>query len=198
MSEPVTLAEARAQVNIIDVVDTTYDTLLTALISQARAVVERQSGYFWVAAQRFETFGSWTDGHRRDHLVHRGRGQFLEIYRQPITSVDLLTYTDETGADATYTGFLAPLDRFPLRISPAIDACFPALGRGGRIRVDYTSDALDPASEEYLVGKRAMLLLIGHWFANREAVIADVRAAVADVPWAVTELLDSLRPPSAY
>lgn len=197
MSEPVTLAEARAQVNIIDAGDTTFDTFLTSLIAPARATVERISGFFWVAASRTETFGSWGgDTHRLPS--QRCNDQFLEIYRRPIASVDSVTYTDETGTDATYDAFLAPVDRFPLRISPAIDDTFPALGRGGRITVAYTSGALDATSQEYLMGKRAMLLLIGHWFANREAVIADLRAAVADVPWAVTELLSDLRPVSAF
>lgn len=184
--EPVSLAEARAQVNIIDAADTTYDVFLSSLILAARATVERISRFFWVPASRSEAFGAWGDD------------QFLQIYRRPIASVDTITYTDQDGNDATYDAFLAPLDRFPLRVYPAIDGSFPALGRGGLIKVDYTSAALDIGSEEYLLGKRAMLLLIGHWFANREGVIADLRAAVADVPWAITELLDDLRPVSAY
>lgn len=197
MAEPVTLAEARAQVNIIDAADTTYDTFLTSLIAPARATVERISCLFWVATTRSATFGAW--GEDCDGLQSKlSRGQYLEIYRRPIVSVDTVTYTDANGNDATYGAFLAPIDRFPLRIYPAIADTFPALGRGGRITVAYTSGALNSSSEEYLMGKRAMLLLIGHWFANREGVIADLRAAVADVPWAVTELLDDLRPVSAY
>jgi uncharacterized phiE125 gp8 family phage protein len=199
LAEPVTLAEARAQVNIIDVADTTFDTFLTSLIPQARAYVERESRFFWVAATRTEVFTGWGEAQHRQIFSRHSRGQYLEIYRRPIASVGPdITYTDETGVDATYSAFLAPLDQFPLRIFPAVDDTFPALGRGGRISVPYVSGALASTSEEYLIGKRAMLLLIGHWFENRESVIADTRAAAVEVPQTVSDLLDTLRPLSAY
>lgn len=182
MAEPVTLAEARSQVNIIDAADTTYDTFLTSLIAPARAYVERVSRYFWVAATRDETFGAW--------------GDYLELYRRPIASVDTIAYQDETGADAEYTDFVAPLGRFPLRIYPAIDGDFPTLGEGGAITVSYTSGALSTTSEEYLTGKRAMLLLIGHWFEYREAVT--VQSVAPDIAFTVDALLSELRPVSAY
>lgn len=199
MPEPVSLAEARAQVNIIDDADTTYDTFLTGLIAPARAYVERESRFFWVASARTEVFSSWGDFRPCSFFRSRSQSQYLEIYRSPIESVGPdITYTDESGADATYSAFLAPIDQFPLRIYPAIDGAFPTLGRGGRISVPYVSGALADTSEEYLIGKRAMLLLIGHWFANRESVVADTRAVAIEVPQTVTDLIDTLRPLPAY
>lgn len=183
MAEPVTLAEARAQVNIIDAGDTTFDTFLTSLIAPARAYVERCTRYFWVAGSRTETFGAW--------------GDFLEIYRRPIASVDSIFYGpvgDDT--DTEYTGFVAPVGRFPLRIYPAIDASFPDLNDGEVIAVTYTSGALSATSEEYLIGKRAMLLLIGHWFEFREAAQAGIVSP--EIAFAVSSLLDELGPVSAY
>lgn len=201
MTEPVSLAEARAQVNIIDDADTTYDALLEdQLIPQARATVERISRFFWVAGSRTETFDAWGE-HRSSHWsgAWHHHHQFIEIFRRPIASVDHVYYGPAgDNTDTEYTDFIAAAGRFPLRIYPAVDTCFPSLNRGDVVTVEYTADALASTDEEYLIGKRAMLLLIGHWFANREGVIADVRAAVADVPWAVTALLDDLRPVSAY
>jgi uncharacterized phiE125 gp8 family phage protein len=197
VAEPVTLAEAKAQVNMVS--DNSQDTFLTSLLAPARAYVERVSRFFWVAASRQETFVSWGDDHRRNQFANtRDWSQYLEIYRRPIASVDTISYVDETGADAAYTSFLAPLGAFPLRIYPAIDSAFPVLGRGGTITVSYTSGALNAASEEYLLGKRAMLLLIGHWFEHRESVIADTRAVSVEVQQTVTDLLAELRPVSAY
>lgn len=201
MTEPVTLAEARAQVNILDAGDTTYDTFLTSLLAPARAYVENQSRCFWVAASRSDTFGMWGDDrylHHHTFFNHcYGRAQFLEIYRLPIASIDSITY-GPTGSDTAYTGFVAPVGRFPLRIYPNPDVGFPLLNVGDLITVNYTSGALDSASEEYLIGKRAMLLLIGHWFENRESVIAGVRAASVEVHQTVSDLVDTLRPSSAY
>jgi hypothetical protein len=113
LAEPVTLAEARAQVNIIDVADTTFDTFLTSLIPQARAYVERESRFFWVAATRTEVFTGWGEAQHRQIFSRHSRGQYLEIYR-------------------------------------------------------------------------------------RESVIADTRAAAVEVPQTVSDLLDTLRPLSAY
>jgi uncharacterized phiE125 gp8 family phage protein len=191
LAEPVTITEAKAQVNMAN--DSSQDTFLTSLLAPARAYVERVSRFYWVAATRTETFGSWGG----DAGCSR-RDQYLEIYRRPIASVDSVAYVDADGNAATYTGFLAPLTRFPLRIYPAIDAEFPALGRGGAITVTFTSGALGGTSEEYLLGKQAMLLLIGHWFENRESVVADMRAAAVEVPQTVADILDELRPLSAY
>jgi uncharacterized phiE125 gp8 family phage protein len=178
MAEPVTLAEARAQVNIVDPSDTTFDTFLTSLIAPARAYVERCTRFFWVAATREETFGTW--------------GDYLEIYRRPIASVDSITY-GPAGDDTDYIGFVAPVGRFPLRIYPAADDSFPTLDDGSTIVVTYTSGALDSTNEEYLIGKRAMLLLIGFWFENRGEIPLD-----KDTEFAVESLLDDLRPVSAY
>jgi hypothetical protein len=183
MAEPVTLAEARAQVNIIDAGDTSFDTFLTSLIAPARAYVERVSRFFWVAAARTETFGAW--------------GDFLEIYRRPIASVDHI-YFGQAGdnTDTEYEGAVAPLGRFPLRIYPATNSSFPALNDGEVITVEYTSGVLTSTDEEYLIGKRAMLLLIGHWFDDREAFA--LGTVSADVDFAIRSLLDELRPVPAY
>jgi hypothetical protein len=199
VTEPVTLAEARAQVNIIDTGDTTFDTFLTSLIAPARAYVENQSRLFWVASSRSETFGLWGDDRCLNHYSYlsQRRDQFLEIYRAPIASVDGVTY-GPNGNDTAYTGFVAPVGRFPLRIYPNPNAGLPLLNQGDLITVNYTSGALSATSEEYLIGKRAMLLLIGHWFENRESVIAGTRAASVEVTQTVSDLLDTLRPPSAY
>lgn len=179
MAEPISLAEAKAQVNMVN--DDSQDTFLTSLIAPARAYVERASGYFWVSATRTESFGAW--------------GDFLEIYRHPIASVDTVSYTDEAGDGAEYEGFLAP-DRFPLRIYPGIDDEFPTLGTGGSIVVTYTSGALSSTSEEYLIGKRAMLLLIGLWFDNRGEI--PVGSVTGDIARAVEYALAEIRPVSAY
>jgi uncharacterized phiE125 gp8 family phage protein len=183
MSEPVSLAEARAQVNIVDAGDTSFDTFLTSLIAPARAYVERAGRRLFVAGARTETFKAWSD--------------YLEIWRSPITSVDSIAYSTSADPDddAAYTGFVANLG-FPARIYPAIDGSFPDLIDGGTITVTYTAGALANTDEEYLIGKRAMLLLIGHWFEFREAAAAGIVSS--EIAFAVTSLLDELRPVSAY
>lgn len=180
MTEPVSLSEAKAQCRMSD--DTSEDTFITSLIAPARAYVERVSRFQLVATTRSETFSRW--------------GDYLEIYRRPIATVDSVDYIDEAGTAAEYTGFLADINRFPLRIYPGVDDEFPGMAEGGAITVTYTTGAVDDESEEYLIAKRAILLLIGHWFEFREAALIGI---VSDeIAFCVSSLLDDLRPVSAY
>lgn len=180
MAEPVTLTEAKAQCRMSD--DTSEDTFITSLIAPARAYVERVSRFQLVATTRTETFSRW--------------GDYLEIFRRPIATVDEIIYTDEAGTEAEYEGFLADVARFPLRIYPAVDDEFPAIADGGSITVTYTTGALTSTDEEYLIAKRAILLLIGHWFEFREAAMTGI---VSDeIEYSICSMLDVLRPVSAY
>lgn len=183
MAEPVTITEAKAQCRMSD--DASEDTFITSLIAPARAYVERVSKFALVAGAYTETFRRW--------------GDYLEIWRRPIVSIDSVEYStsDDQVYDEEYTGFAANVDDFPVRISPAYGGTgFPELADGATITVTYTTGALAATSEEYLIAKRAILLLIGHWFENRETVV--IGQTSAEVDFAVRSLLDELRPVSAY
>lgn len=183
MAEPVTITEAKAQTRMSD--DASEDTFLTSLIAPARAYVERVSRFQLVATTRTEVFNRW--------------GDYLEIYRRPIATIDSVTYSvsDDPLDDVEYEGFVANLAGFPLRIYPALGgAGFPELEDGQTITVTYTTGALAATDEEYLIAKRAILILVGHWFEFREAAMTGI---VSDeIAFCITSLLDDLRPVSAY
>ena len=184
MAEPITLAEAKAQCRMVE--DDSEDTFIESLIAPARAYVERVSRHYFVATTRTETFRRW--------------GDYLEIYRRPVASVTSVKYSvsDDSADDVEYTGFAADPNSFPFRIYPALGGTgFPEIDPGQTITVIFVSGALDATSEEYLIGKRAMLLLIGHWFENRETAVIGNQTS-AEVDFAVRELLDTIRPVSAY
>jgi len=162
--------------------DNTQDTFITSLIAPARAFVERHSRFLFVSGTRTATFSRW--------------GGYLEIFRQPITSITSITYTDDTGTTTAYTGFLVSIGDYSTRISPAIDGSFPTLGTGGLITVTYVGGALASTAEEYIIGKRAMLILIGHWFEYREA--SATGAISTEVDLTVKSLLEEISPVSAY
>lgn len=180
MAEPVSLSEAKAQVRMVE--DDSQDTFIESLIAPARAYVERYTYYSFVAGTRTAEFSAW--------------GDFLEIARRPITGITSITYstTNDTADDVELEDYIAPVGRYPFRIYPY--ASFPTLVDGGTVTVTYTTGAVASTSEEYLIGKRAMLLLIGHWFENREAAV--IGNTSAEVDFAVRSLLDSLAPISAY
>lgn len=177
--EPVSLREAKVQTRMTD--DDSEDEFLESLIAPARAYVERCSRYLFVSGTRTTTFWRW--------------GDYLEIWRQPITAVGAITYSVSADPldDVAYTGFVSNLG-FPTRVSPGLDGSgFPTLIDGGTITVTYTAGALSTTDEAYLIGKRAMLLLIGFWFENRGEVPID-----KDTQFALDAVLDDLRPLSAY
>jgi uncharacterized phiE125 gp8 family phage protein len=179
MAEPVTLTEAKAQCRMSD--DNSEDTYLTSLIAPARAYVERVSTYGLVSGTRVFTFTRW--------------GDYLEIFLRPITSLTSVAYVDEEGDAQTYTG-LAPLGAYPFRIFPAADDEFPTISPGSTITVTVAAGALDSSSQEYLIAKRAILILIAHWFEFREAAQAGIMSD--EIEYAVRSMLDDLRPISAY
>jgi uncharacterized phiE125 gp8 family phage protein len=180
VAEPVTLAEAKAQVRMIE--DDSQDAFIESLIAPARAYVERVSTYGLVAGNRIFTFTRW--------------GDYLEIYLRPITSVTTVAYVDEDGNDEEYGDYLAPLGAFPFRIFPAVSGSFPTIADGSTITVTLVAGALDSASQQYLIAKRAILLLIGHWFETREGVV--IGQASNEVDLAVHSLLDTISPLPAY
>jgi hypothetical protein len=163
--------------------DDSQDAYLTSLLAPARAYVERVTRYLFVSGSRTELFRAW--------------GDYLEIWRQPITSIDSISYstTADPDDDAAYTGFIANLG-FPARIGPAPSDSFPDLIAGGTITVGYTAGALDPTDEVYLIGKRAMLLIIGDWFDNRENFV--IGTISSGIQFALDRLLEELRPVSVY
>lgn len=179
MAEPVTLTEAKAQCRMEN--DSSDDTFITSLIAPARAYVEKVSTYGLVAGTRVFTFSGW--------------GDFLEIYLRPITSLTSVAYVDADGDAQTYVP-LAPLGAYPFRIFPAANDEFPAIFDGSTITVTVAAGAVDSASQEYLIAKRAILILIGHWFEYREAAMAGIVSS--EIAFCITSLLETLRPLPAY
>ena len=182
--EPVTLTEVKAQTNMAD--DDSQDVFLASLIAPARAYCERVSGFVYVRRELTATFRRW--------------GDYLEIWRGPVVSIESVTYSvsDDPADDVEYTGFAADLNSKPVRIYAALGGNgFPEIVAGQTITVAYTAGFEDGSNaEEVLIGKRAMLLLIGHWFENRETAV--IGQASSEVDFAVRSLLDELRPVSAY
>lgn len=153
MTEPVSLELAKQQCRVVDA-DTDFDDLIESYIPAAREYVEKETGCILV--QR-------TVSERRDCF-----GSYVELSYRPVVSVDDVGYLDADGTAQTYADFVAQADRDPARVYPAIGGQFPTLSAYGGVTVTYTAGFV--AGEEPPSLIQAMLLLIGHWFANREAV----------------------------
>ena len=174
MPEPITLATAKEHLGLVD--DTSRDALITAQIKAAREWVENYTGHILVQRSVTDTFDRFT--------------RFLELAKRPVVSVASVAYTDTAGNPQNYAGFVTAMGRYPLRVYPALDGWWPSIQTNTLITVTYTAGYA--AGEEPQALLQAMLLLVGTWFAQREA---HGTAAMAEAPFAVTSLCDQFRTP---
>lgn len=174
--EPVNLTEAKRQANVDSDAD---DAQILSYIRAARAFVESESGYIFVRRQVVEPFDGWT--------------RFLRLGHRPIVSIDGIDYTDRDGVQTTLdpTGYFSKLDMgriYPVRSWPATDAL---------VSVRYTAGFdVGEITPEVELARQAILLLVGHWYNQREAVTVG-NFKPEEVPFAVRALIDKFRVPVA-
>ena len=172
-SQPVTLAEAKAQCRVLS---SDEDTYLNGLIAAATTHVEKQTGRAILAQ-------TW-------RLTLEGFADEITLPQSPLRSVASVTYLPPVGAAQTLSSSVYTVDTTstPGRIVLAVDQEWPE-----------TLDSVNAVTIEYQAGydaapapiKHAILLLIAHWFAHREAV--NVGNITSELPMAVDALLKNYR-----
>ena len=111
----------------------------------------------------------------------------LPLGLQPVQSVTAINYYDELGADLVVLDTLYRLVHAELgpRIERTGDTAWPLTAvRDDAVRVEFIAGD-EPAAVPAPI-RQAMLLLVGHWYANREAVAP---GTYAEIPYAVHALL---------
>lgn len=173
-SEPVSLVQAKAQCAVDHSDD---DGLLTRLIETARSLVEARTGLSLITQTVAAKCDSFSDLSR--------------LPFGPVTSVSSVAYVDADGADQTLSASIyeVRVDGLDAGIVLKYGQAWPTVRPGSRITVTavlgYT--AVPPAISH------AILMALGHWYANREAAVVDVRAADVVVPFGFDDLLVNFR-----
>ncbi len=177
--EPVTLAEAKTHLRVDHDAD---DTLIMGLIATARRSCEFGARRSFVTQTREMALCAWPPA------------SGFKLPMPPLQSVESITYLDEAGATHTVT---ASDYRVYTNVEPGIVAlksntAWPSatLAVGPSITVRYVAGygLASAVPDDY---KSAMLLMIGHLYENREAVITGTIATV--LPMAVASLLKNER-----
>jgi uncharacterized phiE125 gp8 family phage protein len=157
--EPLTLAEAKAQCRV----DIDEDNaLLATLISVARDTCER------IAWRAFltQTIELWLDAWPASNSI--------ALPRPPLQSVTKVEYYDTADAKSTLAGTVYSVDAIsePGRLWLKHDQAWPttALREHNAVCVTYVAGWTNPVDVPQSV-RQAMLLLIGHWYENRESVL---------------------------
>lgn len=182
-SEPLTLAECYQHLNLGEITSDGRpdDSLILAYASAAREYCENFTGLSLALKEYEVVLTAFTDT--------------IELPHPPFVGLpNGITFTDDVSDNAidedsyTVDDFS---DQFAV-ISPVTS--WPEVPTGNRIRIRFRAgygDESEAFGELPMAIKQAMLLLVGHWFANREAVI--VGDTVANLPLAVESLLRPYR-----
>jgi uncharacterized phiE125 gp8 family phage protein len=175
-SEPVTLAEAKAHLRV-DISDD--DTLIDGLIASARR-------YFEEAARRALITQTW-----RLSLDGWPSGDEIELPRPPLQSVTSVIYKDQDGNATTWAAanYIVDTDSEPGRIVLAYGQSWPTgvLYPANPIQITYKAGYGDAGSSVPTQMKQAILLLIGHYYENREDTIAGT--TIKAIPLGVHSLI---------
>jgi len=175
--EPVTLTEAKAHLRV-DVTDD--DTLISSLITSARQYIER-------AIRRALITQTW----RASIDEFPATGEII-LPKPPLQSVTSIQYTDindstSTVSSSTYT---VDTDSEPGRIVLKYGQTWPSssLAVTNPIQITFVA-GYGLAADVPAHFKQVILLLVGHWYENREA-IAVTGAIPKEMPLAVKSLID--------
>lgn len=174
---PVTLQEAKGHLRVTGDDDNNY---VTALIKAATAYAEEFTRRKFIDTSLTMTTDAWPDP--------------WELPFSPLDSVTSVKYYDVDDAQQTWTSTNYQVDSLgePGTVTIDPDSTYPTL-----------SDLINAVETIYKVGygaaadvpegiKQAILLLVGHWYENREAY---TEAKLTKVPLAVEALLWQYRVP---
>jgi len=196
-TEPVTLEEAKLHLRVDYSED---DSLISALISAAREVVEgklRRSIFAQSYILTLDQFPYPTQmltsspSQREDYLFPSLYFAYyaITIPVSRVVSVGSISMKDADGETVTLDGSLYHVDvnSDPARIVPRNGSTWPYATNyiPGSISIAFTAGGWDADTVPTSI-KQAMLLLIGHWYANREAV---TETKLTTLPLAVDCLL---------
>jgi len=158
--EPLSLAEAKMQCGVAIDVDY-HDPLLRQIISAARQQVENDTGIVCYTGSHTWKFTDWPCD------------SYLEIPgKRPVTSITSITYVDTDGNTQTWGSSNYVLDTAGvkpfIRLAYATD--WPSIrGDINGITVTLIAGYATVAAVPQRI-KQACLLLVNHWFANRDTV----------------------------
>lgn len=172
---PVTLTQAKLHLRLaVDaagaVAYTAEDDLLNGIIAAATGYAES----FLRRALITTEFTSYLDGWTRE----------VVLPFPPLQSIEDFTYADKDGIEEDFTGYTVdiPGNRVVIDERPSV-----MLRDVNPIAITYEAGYGDAGADVPGPIKQAILLLIGHYYQNREASVIGV--SVATLPQAVDALL---------
>lgn len=180
--EPLTLDQVKLHLRVDHCEE---DSLLAMLISTARQYVEEVCGRSLLE----QTWDTYLDAWPVDQII---------VPRAPLRSVTEITYRGPDDSEVVWdaANYIVDSVREPACIVPAAGRCWPPAPARviSGIRIRFVA-GWAAAADVPVPLKQAMLLLVAHWYQNREAVTVGNNGASVSTPLAlaVDALLASYR-----
>ena len=177
--EPVSVAEARAHLRVDS---TAEDALIAGLISAAREWVEQST-------RRSLITQTW-----RLRLEELDDDECIELPRPPLQSVSSFVYVDSAGNSQTWasSNYLVSTDCEPGELSVVFGEVWPPIReQEDAVTITYVAGYGATGASVPAPLKTAILLLVGHWYANRETV--NIGNIMSVLPFTVESLISPYR-----
>ncbi len=202
--EPITLQQAKDQL-CLDASYTTDDALVALYIQAAREYVESNCNRAVLSQQwrlSLDGFPVYSPGLMRfnDRSSYRqianqwASSVYLHLPKPSLISVDAITWIDTSGTTQTLapSAYVVDADSIPARIAPTPNTYWPVpqMYRPNTVQIVFTCGYGDGPSDVPARIQAAILLLIAHWYANRESVSP---MNLTSIPFGVDALLASER-----
>lgn len=184
--EPISLAEAKDHLRILEG-DTSQDAWIEMCISAVRQVAEHELQRTLVSQQWRYTLDAFPEGD-------------IELPVSPVISVESVQYVDEDGVTQTLAHdepyvddeYEVDLAAIPPLVTLPFEGSWPATrSTSNAVIVQFTSGYGEPNDVPAAV-KQWMLLMLGHYYENREASIPGQGISVTPLPF-ISTLLDRYR-----
>ncbi len=162
-AEPVTLTEVKLHLRVDH---PNEDTPIGGWIATAREKVEMDTRRALITQTWDMTLDEWP------------KEDYIEVPLPPLASVTSITYIDKDGVSATFasSSYVVDTQNSPGRIVLAVGYSWPSvtLRAANGITVRYVCGYGATGSSVPASLRSAMLLLIGHYYENREATSQNV------------------------
>ena len=176
---PITLAEVKEQLRVEATDD---DTMLTRLIDVAVAYTDVRGALG--QAMITQKWGQWIDS---------TPPQSVNLILGPVQGVTSVKYYDTDGNLQTddINNYEVFGTQFATKISPKSGFSWPvAQDRQDAIKIEYEIGYGDAATDVPQTIRHALMLMVGHWYDNREQTQMD---DLSDIPFGFMELLNMHR-----
>lgn len=202
--EPVSIAQAKIHLRVDFDED---DDLIEGLITAARELCEQKMqraifNQMYVLSLDQFNYGDWRSTipmERRNPLRFSAlwESMALRLPMPRLVSVSSITYLDNNGEQQTLdpNAYVVDASSQPARIVPAANLTWPTTDYyvPGSVKVTFVAGSYgDGVTVNNCPSaiKQAILLLVGHWYSNREAV---TEKPMTNLPLAVDALLSPYR-----